>query len=87
MTFTANEMTTGRNLTTALDEEIQDTVGILRPRLHYVDPLAAGSPFTGHELCTDNPYFNGVDVVNKEYSFHPNALGQNAYRQLLLSAM
>ncbi|MEV6871457.1 SGNH/GDSL hydrolase family protein [Amycolatopsis sp. NPDC051128] len=86
VTFTSAEMTAGRNLTTSLDSKISATVSAkASSRLKYVDATAAGSPFTGRELCTANPYFNGLDVVNQPYSFHPNQLGQDAYRQLLLT--
>lgn len=86
VTFTSDEMTAGRNLTAALDSKISATVSAkASSRLKYVDATASSSPFAGHELCTVDPYFNGLDVVNHEYSFHPNQLGQDAYRQLLLS--
>jgi len=86
VTFTSGEMTAGRNLTAALDSKISATVSSkASSRLKYVDATASGSPFAEHELCTADPYFNGLDVVNQPYSFHPNQLGQDAYRQLLLT--
>ena len=85
VTFTTGEMTAGRNLTAALNSKISATVSaVANPRLKFVDATAVGSPFAGHELCTSDPYFNGLDVVNQSYSFHPNKLGQDAYRQLVL---
>jgi hypothetical protein len=42
-------------------------------KIHFVDP---GPTFSGHEECTDDPYLNGLDVVNMQYSFHPNSEGQ-----------
>lgn len=86
VTFTADEMTAGRAFTAALNNKIAGMVSIENsPRLKFVSATASGSPFAGHELCTSNPYFNGLDVVNKSYSFHPNQLGQDAYRQLVQS--
>jgi lysophospholipase L1-like esterase len=85
--FTQDEQAAAHDLVVALDNKIKDTIGTIRPRLRYVDPLASGSPFAGHQLCTMDQYFTGVDLAHPTYSFHPNALGQEAYRQLLLSAV
>jgi lysophospholipase L1-like esterase len=86
VTFTAAEITTARNMTAALDSKISATVSAVgNPRLRYVDATATRSPFASHELCTGDPYFNGVDIGRPEYSFHPNLEGQDAYRRLLLS--
>ena len=85
VTFTSSEMMAGRNLTIALNSKISATVSAKSSaRLKFVSATAGNSPFFGHELCTSTPYFNGLDVVNQPYSFHPNQLGQDAYRQLLL---
>jgi hypothetical protein len=86
VTFTSAEMSTARNLTAALDSKISATVGaVVNSRLKYVDAIATGTPFAGHELCTVDPYFNGLDTINRDYSFHPNQEGQDAYRRLLQS--
>ncbi len=49
----------------------------------FVDANADGSPFIGHTLCSDDGYFNDVDVDHPKYSFHPNAEGQAAYAALI----
>lgn len=88
ITFTSNEIAAGRSLTTALNDEISATVtGMSESRLKFVSATAGSSPFFGRELCTSTPYFNGLDLVNPSYSFHPNQLGQDAYRQLLLTQL
>ncbi len=61
-------------------------------RFTYVDPLGAGSPFLGHELCRDGAYFNGTEAAlppNGKYAyvFHPNENGQLAYKELIADAM
>jgi lysophospholipase L1-like esterase len=84
--FNASEAGAARLLVAELNEEIEEAAqGLNDPNFKYVDPLAADSPFTGHELCTDWPYFNGLDGSSQVYSFHPNELGQDAYRQLFVA--
>lgn len=92
--FNSGEVATARNLVTQLDAAIKSAVASVgSSRLVYIDPTAAGSPFIGHELCTSNPYFNGVVLdlaevgtdMNVEFSFHPNLLGvSEGYYRLLL---
>jgi lysophospholipase L1-like esterase len=55
------------------------------PRFVYVNPLAAGSPFLGHELCRGGAYFNGTEagLEDPAYVFHPNEDGQQAYADLI----
>lgn len=53
----------------------------------YVDPTAPGSPFIGHELCTQVSYFNQLNLLHHEYSFHPNDFGQQAYAGLIYQNM
>jgi lysophospholipase L1-like esterase len=33
--------------------------------------------FQGHELCTRNPYVNGIMLLDQQQSFHPNRSGQS----------
>lgn len=92
--FNSGEVATARNLVTQLDTAIKSAVASVgSSRLVYIDPTAAGSPFIGHELCTSQPYFNGVVLdlaeantdMNVEFSFHPNQLGvSEGYYRLLL---
>lgn len=90
--FNASEAAAARLLTQELDEKINEAVQAVNDdlnlavdRLHFVDPLATTSPFVGHELCSASPYFIGLEPPSQEYSFHPNALGQEAYRRLMLA--
>lgn len=86
--FNASEVAAARLLVTRLNNKIEDTIDELNdPDFVYVDPEASGSPFIGHELCTSSPYFIGLDAANKEHSYHPNSLGQDAYRKLFVSYM
>ncbi len=94
MEFNSAEVSTARSLVVQLNQAIKDAVeAINQPWLVYLDPLATSSPFVGHELCTAQPYFNGLTInpVNVghdlPYSYHPNAKGQDAYRHLILRAM
>jgi lysophospholipase L1-like esterase len=45
----------------------------------FVDPRAA---FTGHEVCGDPEYINGLSDPTSE-SFHPNRDGHDAYEDLI----
>jgi hypothetical protein len=86
VTFTATEIETGRELTEALNNKISATITSMSdPRLKFVDATTQGSPFTGKQLCTSDSHFNGVDLANTEFSFHPNLKGQEAYNRLFLS--
>jgi hypothetical protein len=42
----------------------------------YVDPY---DQFEGHQLCSSDPYFNGLNLIHQSYSYHPNGQGQQAY--------
>lgn len=67
-----------------LNKVISNAVGVVNnSRIQYVDPLGANSPFIGHSLCANEPYFNGIRVPNTSESFHPNSKGQKAYADLL----
>lgn len=45
------------------------------------------SAFVGHDACSSNSYLNGIVFPNTEYSVHPNADGQTAYKKDLSDAM
>jgi lysophospholipase L1-like esterase len=78
-----SEREAARNLVDALDAKIDDTVGEFGANFTFVDPTAEGSPFAGHEYCTEDSDFNGAEIPHTEYTFHPNALGHAAYAQLV----
>lgn len=73
-----------RDVITRMDLQIDLAARRAGDRFHYVDPNGGGSPFEGHELCHGGSYFNGATVFpNYHYSYHPNTLGQQAYKQLI----
>lgn len=74
-----------------LNAEIEDAVfaaNVLHGgRFHIVETNALGSPFYGHELCTNEPYFNGLDLAAPGSTFHPNIAGQWAMYELAREAL
>lgn len=53
--------------------------------VHFVDPRTA---FSGHELCTSDPYLNHIDLsTGHKGSYHPNQEGQLAYVNVLSNAI
>jgi lysophospholipase L1-like esterase len=86
--LTSTEKTNARNVVSLINGAVAAAVGRAGSQFVFADPTAAGSPFTGHELCNDGSYFNGVTVQDSvlyatAYSFHPNAAGQRAYWQVV----
>ncbi|HEY1085723.1 MAG TPA: SGNH/GDSL hydrolase family protein [Candidatus Saccharimonadales bacterium] len=87
------DMTGALGIQQALNAVIADAVGDVQAlssdylaRLHYMPTNYIGSPFFDHHLCTDatgGAYFNALDPLNQEHSFHPNANGQEAYYQIM----
>lgn len=81
--FSAEEVAVARSLTIQLNEKIKEVIqGFNATWLTYVDPMEPGSPFIGKELCTAQPYFNGLVGLSPGQSFHPNGMGQYAYYQM-----
>lgn len=80
-----------REVTTALNTAIKNEVESIGYNFVFVSANGGNSPFAGHELCRDSlvhgqPYFFNVIPFPEEkqrYSFHPNALGQQAYADLI----
>jgi len=84
------------NLATSLNTTIQNNVNTIRSlntgysqRLKFVDAMAVGSPFIGHDVCSSEPYVNGLFLPpgDTSESFHPNTKGQKAYADLLAANM
>jgi hypothetical protein len=48
--------------------------------IQFVNPQVA---FTGHALCTSDPWILPLSVTNRVSSYHPNAAGQQAYADLV----
>ncbi|HLH45648.1 MAG TPA: SGNH/GDSL hydrolase family protein [Acidimicrobiales bacterium] len=53
----------------------------------FVDPNVAGAPysFLGHDVCSDSSWFNPLEIVNPDYSYHPTATGQSELEQAVLA--
>lgn len=66
------------NGTKQLDEIIRQAA--MEANVGYIDAFSA---FSGHELCTAQPYVNSIDVWNIRYSLHPNAAGQNKLGEIV----
>jgi hypothetical protein len=43
--------------------------------------------FAGHEVCTSQPYINGVVIHPYQSSFHPSSRGSQAYRDAVATAL
>jgi lysophospholipase L1-like esterase len=56
-------------------------------RLVFVSATALGSPLAGHQLCSEAPFFNGLDGAAQGNTFHPNAAGQAALAELAREAL
>jgi lysophospholipase L1-like esterase len=71
------ELARGRAVQSSLNQTIEDTV---RPYsfAHYV-----AVDFTGHELCTADPWVQGL-ADKKPY--HPTAAGEKAYAKAIISS-
>lgn len=71
-----------RDVVNQLNQGIQAAVVRAGAPFEFLDVSTSTSVFYGHELCTNASYFNGLSLpIN--YSFHPNALGQRAYEQMV----
>jgi hypothetical protein len=70
---------------TSLNTKISAAVTDAGSGFKFIDPTAPGSPFEGHDLCSADPYFFGLNIAEHQFSFHPNANGQIAYTELLAS--
>lgn len=83
-----------RAVTNALNYRIESAVSEVRMdvsnpdygnRLTFVlaNTSSGASPFDGNFVCSSPSYFNDIEVVNPEYSLHPNTLGHEAYAQII----
>lgn len=87
--LTGDEPSAVADVETGLNTAISAAVDRAGASFEFVDADAVYnnlriSPFAGHELCSSGSFFNGLDVWNQEYSFHPNEEGQEAYAQLIV---
>ncbi len=57
--------------------------------VYYIDPNAPGNfSFGGHDVCEPTgSWFNKPNVLDTEYSFHPNAAGQKALTEDVKAAI
>jgi len=64
------------------------STGLPTTHLHYVDPTLSSSPFAGKYLCNGGASdFNGLNLAHREYSFHPDAAGQQDFASVFVSQM
>lgn len=85
--MSGDERVAARTVTRGLNEALQSAVGRAGSQFEFVDADVnlygvRTSPFAGHELCSDDNYFNGISLPFG-YSFHPNRMGQTAYAELV----
>ncbi|HEX5744256.1 MAG TPA: SGNH/GDSL hydrolase family protein, partial [Candidatus Saccharimonadales bacterium] len=82
-----SEKEAAREVVAELDKAIEEAVENTGAGSVYIDPLSEESPFVGHELCTEESYFNWFEIFEIGYSLHPNSLGQYAYSELIAEAL
>jgi hypothetical protein len=78
-----SEEQAARDVADKLNIAVEAAVQTAGPSFHFVNPNSGLGLFGGHEICTSDPYFFGLNITNRAYSFHPNAEGQAAYAQTL----
>jgi lysophospholipase L1-like esterase len=74
----ANELAPLRTALTALNNTIDEAAKTAN--VESIDPTTA---FAGHELCTQQPWINGIDLGDLSGSLHPNLDGQTALANLV----
>lgn len=77
-----SEMTAINSAGDSLDAIISGAVKTASGQGIDVQAVDTRPGFAGHEVCSAAPWFNGLDVSNQVYSFHPNALGQQEFANL-----
>ena len=70
-----------RNVTDELDNEIGQLLG----GTPHVTVLDERNLFAGHELCTSQPWVNGIEGLGAQDSLHPTATGYQHWAQALAS--
>jgi lysophospholipase L1-like esterase len=85
--FTDSEKTAANQIVDGLNSALAIAVSNQGSGFEFINPNAEGSPFIGHELCTEDPYFFGLNISEHRFSFHPNAAGQNAYANLVKNSL
>lgn len=91
-TITNDEITWTRQFENSLNVAVSNGVDQANNelggnRVHLVLTTLPGSPLEGHELCSSEPYFNGLDGAVQANTFHPNFWGQTAMYQLAREAL
>ena len=72
------------SLINPLSNQIEAAVARAGSGFYFVDvrPIWAG-----HAVCSSDAWVNGVEITHPDQSYHPNADGQNAYKQAVLQAI
>lgn len=85
--FSLGEEIAANTVVTGINNKLQLAAQNMGSGFTFLDPTAAGSPFLGHELCSSDPYFFGLNIAEHRFSFHPNADGQAAYASMVEAAL
>jgi lysophospholipase L1-like esterase len=90
--FNGEECNFGARISSGEQSELNNTANNLattiagRAAAHGFAFVDARTPFTGHAICDDVEWINGLANPIME-SYHPNSGGQSTYRNLLLNHM
>jgi hypothetical protein len=76
------EMKAINNAGDTLDGIIASAVNTASGQGVDIQVVDARPDFVGHEVCSADPWINGLDVINRVYSFHPNKFGQSDFASL-----
>jgi lysophospholipase L1-like esterase len=80
--LTADALTTLNSELAQLDSAIKTAAQTAR-----VDYVEFNHVFSGHELCTSQPWVNGLELGNISASLHPNLAGQTAMAAAVTAAI
>lgn len=91
-TISSDEVLWGRTFENKINLKVSegvDLASVANPgRVHFVTATAPGSPAEGHQLCSADPHFNGIDPTKPAGNmFHPNFLGQIDLYELVRTAI
>lgn len=81
--LSSGEQIAVETVVTSLNNKLSAAVSDSGTGFQFIDPTISGSPFEGHDLCSSESYFFGLNIAEHGFSFHPNADGQAAYEELI----
>lgn len=89
-TIEAKDMTFFAHLANQLNDTIRNQVQIARSAGVNIEFVDVRSAFAGHEVCTKDPWLNGLlreGFGVSPFSFHPNAKGHQQYLAALEASL